>query len=49
MKCDRSQDQSQRNAVFQTAKPASLAVTGSKGKMSVPDKFYDHSNHVRIW
>ena len=34
--------------MFQTSQPASLAVTGSKGETSIPDKFHDHTNHVLI-
>ena len=33
---------------FQTKEPASLAVTGSKSKTLVADKFLDYPNHVLI-
>ena len=36
------------DTVFQMSQPASLAVTGSKGETSIPDKFHDHTNHVLI-
>ena len=41
-------DRSLRNAIFQKMEPASLAVTGNKGKTSAPDKFHNHLNHVLI-
>ena len=41
-----SKDQILENAVSQTAEPALLAVTGSKGKVSVSYKFHHHSNVV---
>ena len=33
---------------FSDSQPASLAVIGSKGETSIPDKFHDHTNHVLI-
>ena len=35
-------------AFFQTSQPASLAVTGSEGEISIPDKLHDHADHVFI-
>ena len=32
------QDRSLKDAVFQTSKPASFALTGDKGKASISDK-----------
>ena len=38
----RSQDRLLRNGSLQTAEPALFAITGSKDKTSVLDKFHDH-------
>ena len=42
------QDLFLRNAVFQTSKPATLAVTGREGEASIFDKLQDHLDHVII-
>ena len=44
---ERSLDRFLRNAVFYTANPALLAVTGSKGETLVSDKLHN-SDHVLI-
>ena len=45
---ERIQNPSLKNAVYQTAKPAVLALTGSKDETSVSDKLHDHSDYVFI-
>ena len=42
------QDRSLDDAVSQTSKPASLAITGGEGEASVLDKLQDHPDHVLI-
>ena len=44
----RKRNRSLRNAVFQTAKSASLDVTGSEGAILVSEKLHDHFNLVLI-
>ena len=36
------------DAISQMSQPASLTVTGSEGETSIPDKLYDHADHVLI-
>ena len=36
------------DAISQTSKPASLAITGGEGEASILDKLQDHPNHVLI-
>ena len=42
------QDRSQRDAVSQTSKLASLVVTSGENKASISDKLQDHPNHALI-
>ena len=44
IKRKKSQDQALGNAFFQITMRASLAITGSKGKMSIPNMFHNHFN-----
>ena len=46
VKKEEGQDESLRIAVSQTPIPASLAVTGDEGKVSLSDKLQDHPGHV---
>ena len=43
-----SQDRSLIITLFQTSKPASLAVTGGEGEAFIPVKLQDHSDHMLI-
>ena len=48
IKKEEGQDGSLRDAVSQTSKPASLAITGGEGEACISDKLQDHPNHVLI-
>ena len=48
IKKDGGQGPSLGDAISQTSKPASLAITGGEGEASIVDKLQDHPNHMRI-
>ena len=48
IKKEGDQDRSLGDAILQTSKPASLAITSGEDEASISDKLQDHLNHVLI-